>query len=456
MQKRIPRAGKIVLLVCAVLAIFWISLASSNRVRLATAKTYFRVQNVLIDRWPAEGGKSAIRRLTPVMCKIGVLRPVRMKVDPGVSFLLDPRDLVSVTILSTGTWQPEIWDAIAPVLSEGSVLLDVGAHIGYFSLKGSVKVGQTGRVVAFEPNPQTVALLRDNVAVNHAQNVIVEQIACTNREQMLTLYAAPSANTGASSLARENADISPGDAAPKPYSVRGRPIDDVVRELKLARVDAMKIDVEGAEVSVLRGAADTLKRFHPKVVIEVVPSQLASFNTTPEDVAAVLKDAGYNHSRAIDETDWEWTFLGANNTASTIRVADASTSSQLIHGFYNDEGNGWRWTGQTFAIELRKPEGANRSGAWLTLKFTIPEVSIKKLSSITVSAKIGRASLAPETFSTAGDHEYRREVPASVLNRDLVDIDFSLDKALGPNEADSRRLGVIVTSAGLELKSGAP
>src|SRR5258708_6970290 len=83
-----------------------------------------------------------------------------------------------------------------------------------FSNKAPVKGGETGRVVAFEPNPGTLTLLRENVAVNRARNVIVEPIACADRDQMLTLYAAPAPNTGASSLSRENATVSP-DQQPK-------------------------------------------------------------------------------------------------------------------------------------------------------------------------------------------------------------------------------------------------
>jgi Methyltransferase FkbM domain len=83
----------------------------------------------------------------------------------------------------------------------------------------------------------------------------------------------------------------------------------VVRELKLTRVDAIRIDVEGAEGYVLRGALNTLKLYHPKVIVEVVPSQLAALPSTPDGVVAVLKQAGYNHSRPLNTpvTDWEWT-----------------------------------------------------------------------------------------------------------------------------------------------------
>jgi len=129
------------------------------------------------------------------------LRPARLEVEPGISFLLDPRDFVSVTILRNGAWQPEVWESISAALSDGGVFLDVRAHIGYFSIKAAVKVGKTGRVVAFEPNPEILKMLHDNVTANKAQNAIVEPIACTDREQMLTFYASPIENTGASSLA---------------------------------------------------------------------------------------------------------------------------------------------------------------------------------------------------------------------------------------------------------------
>jgi FkbM family methyltransferase len=197
---------------------------------------------------------------------------------------------------------------LLPALSEGAVFFDVGAHIGYFSLKASAKVGSMGRIVAFEPNPEILKLLRENIVANKAGNVLVEPIACTDREQTLTLWASASFNTGMSSLARENAEIS-YEEPPRPYTVRGRPIDDVVRELDLTKVNAIKVDVEGVEVEVLRGAMKTLKRFHPKLVIEVDLRQLANFKTTPEDLVVVITGAGYKHGRPLNSggTDWEWT-----------------------------------------------------------------------------------------------------------------------------------------------------
>jgi len=392
---------------------------------------------------------NSLQSAEPVLREIGLLHPVRVQVERGFSLLLDPRDLVPVTILRTRQWQPEVWDSVSGVLSEGSVFFDVGAHIGYFSMKAAVQVGQTGRVVAFEPNPEILKQLRNNVAANHFQNVIVEPIACTDREQMLTLYAAPIANTGASSLAKQNAEIS-ADQAPQAYSVRGRPIDDVVRELALKRVDAIKIDVEGAEVIVLRGAMNTLLQFHPKLTVEVIPRQLAGFQTTVDDLRALLESAGYNLSRPLnpEETDWEWSQIAM---ASTIQIADKSIAGQLIRGFYAPEDNSWRWTAGKFTVALRPPDGSHEKGAWLVLDFVIPEAGFEQLKGVTVAARSGGAALASESFTTQGKHTYRAAVPASALLKDSVQVDFSLDKVLSASQY-GRELGLIVTSVGLESK----
>jgi len=392
---------------------------------------------------------NALQNLEPFLRRVGILHPVRVQVERGFSLLLDPRDLVPLTILRTREWQPEVWNAVSPVLTPGSVFFDVGAHIGYFSMKAAAQVGPNGRVVAFEPNPEILKLLRDNVAANHFQNVLVEPIACTDKDQTLTLYAAPVANTGASSLAKENAEISE-DQMPRAYSVRGRPIDDVVRELRLTRVDAIKIDVEGAEVIVLRGALQTLQRFHPKLAVEVVPRQLAGFQNTVEDLRTLLQNAGYNLSRPLnaEETDWEWS---RQTMASTIQIADRSTDGQLIRGFYSPEQNSWRWTAGKFTVVLKPPPGAREKGASLILDFVIPDVAFDKMKGVTVSATSGSAAMTPQSFTTPGKHTYRADVPPSILSQDSAELNFSLDRVLSAKDY-GRELGLIVTSVGLESK----
>ena len=249
----------------------------------------------------------AFGRLGPWFEKGGASKPVRILVERGVSLRLDPADLVARDILIRNVWQPEVWESISDALPSGGVFLDVGAHIGYDTLKASVRVGPSGKVISFEPNPRTLEDLRANIAASHASNVIVEPIACTDREQTLTLYDSTSeGNSGGSSLSLANADVARKGTLPS-YTVQGRPIDAVVRELGLNRLDVIKVDVEGAEYLVLRGARETLRRFHPKIVMEVIPYQLANMNTNVDELLALIKELGYGQGKQLEDTDWEWT-----------------------------------------------------------------------------------------------------------------------------------------------------
>lgn len=277
---------------------------SSQAGRSAARSGYYRLDQAWSSHWPFARGGSLVGRLAPVMMRMGVIQTGFVEVEPGAFFYLDPRDFVAREILKSGQWQPEVWDSLARSLPQGAVFLDVGAHIGYFSVKAALKVGENGRVVAFEPNTETLRFLRVNIAASGLQNVIVEPIACWHRDEQLVLYASGAANTGASSLSRKNAEIIM-ESSPRPFTVRGRPIDDVVAELGLDRVDAMKIDVEGAEFGVLQGARKTLVRFHPRLVIEMDSQKLSAMGTTPEQIVKFLKGAGYTQSRSLG-SDLEW------------------------------------------------------------------------------------------------------------------------------------------------------
>ncbi len=417
-----------VLAVICLFALAWGAIAASNKARLLVAKNYFKHERI---EW------------TPTLAQWGIVRPVRMQVEQGVSLNLDPRDLVSVSILRSREWQSGVWTALNSRLAPGAVMFDVGAHIGYFSLKGAARVGRMGRVISFEPNPQTLLELRSNVAASGVENIVtVEPIAASDRDQPLTLYASTGVNTGGSSLSKENAGAF--DEAPKGYSVRGRPIDDVVAELGLTRVDAVKVDVEGAEVSVLKGMAKTLAKFHPKVVIEVDERQLAGFGTKPADIEVVLRGAGYNHSKKVDDNDWEWYCLCLENTKSAISTAIATDEDQLLRGFYHVEGGAWRWAGKQFAIALRVPESP---GLILTLEVAVPQTLLDQIGgSTTLHARFAGVELAPQTFTASGNFTYKRALATA---GGIVEIEFWVDKALAPRVGDPRELGLIVRSAAI-------
>src|SRR5437899_4635201 len=81
--------------------------------RSAAVRAYFWLENRWNEHWPLRRGKDALRELEPKMLEIGILGPARIQVEPGVSFLLDPRDFVPRTILRNGEWQPEVRESIS-------------------------------------------------------------------------------------------------------------------------------------------------------------------------------------------------------------------------------------------------------------------------------------------------------------------------------------------------------
>ena len=137
--------------------------------------------------------------------------------------------------------------------------------------------------------------------------------------------------------------------------------------------------------------------------------------------------------------------------AAEIQMADTQASSQLISGWYAIEKDGWRWTARDFAAVLRPPIGARKSGALLTFNFTIPEVIVARLKTVTLAASIGGTQLEPQTYRRAEESVYARDVPPRLLSGHSVRIDFTLDKALPPG-SDPREFGIIANRLRLEAK----
>ena len=138
--------------------------------------------------------------------------------------------------------------------------------------------------------------------------------------------------------------------------------------------------------------------------------------------------------------------------ASVVNVADPGDSAQLVRGFSNVEADAWRWSTSKFALVLRPPLGASQSGAKLEMKFTLHEVVVNKLGPVTVSATVNGTAVGSETYSQPGDYLYAHDVPATALGADVVQVEFSTDKALAPTDQDKRELALIVKTIGLVTK----
>jgi FkbM family methyltransferase len=131
-------------------------------------------------------------------------------------------------------------------LKEGSIFVDVGANIGYYTIIASKLLGSKGKVYAVEPVPSTATILKINIKLNGCNNVIVIEGAAWSTKGRLILRI-PGTNYGYASAVRLGS---------KSISVKAIPLDEVLGSVEY--VDLIKIDVEGAEYEVLKGAKNTL------------------------------------------------------------------------------------------------------------------------------------------------------------------------------------------------------
>ena len=146
----------------------------------------------------------------------------------------------------------------------GGVALDVGAHLGSWTVPMARAVGESGHVHAFEPVPFLNAALRKSVLSNGLRQVILDDrgLGSTTGNAAFTVAdgGGGEGNQGMSGLGER-----PGGTV---IEIQVTTLDAFAEEGKLDRLDFLKIDVEGLEADVLAGATKTLKRFHPTIVFE--------------------------------------------------------------------------------------------------------------------------------------------------------------------------------------------
>ena len=160
---------------------------------------------------------------------------------------------------------PHVHPAVLGFLQPGSVVIDVGANLGEWTVPFARAVGSTGRVIAVEPAPRSAAALESTLAANALRQA--EIVCCAIADHDGTAeFAVPvviSARTDTGT-----ARIGPAPTGYDALRVPLRRLDSLAAERNLARLDLVKIDVEGHERSVLDGAASILDRFRPVLVIE--------------------------------------------------------------------------------------------------------------------------------------------------------------------------------------------
>jgi len=181
--------------------------------------------------------------------------------------------------------------AIRDHLRGGQTFWDVGANIGWFSVFASTIVGTSGRVVSFEPSPEVFDILSAHAQTTDGITAI--RLGVGNADEVRSFAA--HGKSSSSSFVEEVTNINFGfhSSVPvKSVDVELRRIDSLVKELG-SNPSLLKIDVEGFELEVLRGASDLLCTGRPALIIEVHPRQLELSGSTEGLLFQFLRDRRY-------------------------------------------------------------------------------------------------------------------------------------------------------------------
>jgi|GEM_PF-652015 len=264
---------------------------------------------------------------------------------PGVGpikMLLNPSDRVITPIMQAQRlWEAHETHWFVKALKPGDVVVDVGANIGYYTVLAAKRVGPTGKVYAFEPDPDAFRFLEQNVALNDLTNVVLEQKACSDKAGSITLYKSPD-NLG------DHRIYQPSNEKKRvAVKVEAVALDDYL--VSVARpIRFVKIDTQGAEAVILRGAQKTLAKHQPILVTEFQPKNLIDFGAKPEAFLAGLSKLGYRlfdipadtaPSPAVSETTPEQLLeqhTAANNSMTNLLAVPGLARQKTLQASVNE------------------------------------------------------------------------------------------------------------------------
>jgi FkbM family methyltransferase len=198
----------------------------------------------------------------------------------------------SLCLYVCGSFEPNEFAFLDQVLHPGMTFIDVGANDGYYTLFAARRVGSTGRVVAVEPSSRERVNLKRNIARNRLGNTTVVPAALGSACGVADLRLAQGVHSGHNTLGKFAHD---GVLAERFQRVDLETLDKVAADLELGRVDFVKIDVEGAEASVVHGARHVLTAMRPTLLLEINDNALRAQSTSGEALLATLRsDFGYD------------------------------------------------------------------------------------------------------------------------------------------------------------------
>ncbi len=225
---------------------------------------------------------------------VDYLKPDFLVID-GHKLYIDKKDTaVSQELLLSGTWEEFETNLFKKNIKHNDIVIDIGAHIGYYTLIAARLVGKKGRVYAFEPNPDTFQILKKNVKENDYKNVVLVNKAISDKDTEAKLFLNKS-NTGDHRLydSRDNRKF---------IDVSTISLDSYFKD-KDKKIDLIKMDIQGSEVKAFKGGLKTIrKNKYIKIITEVWPMGINLSGNTINQYVDMLTNENFKFYE-IDEKE---------------------------------------------------------------------------------------------------------------------------------------------------------
>jgi FkbM family methyltransferase len=174
-------------------------------------------------------------------------------------------------------------------VKEGDTVLDIGGNIGQTALLLAKKVGDRGTVISFEPFPDTIGRFERNLQLNpNVQNVELEKFGLGSKKGSIQMCQDSANNSAGNRVINSAEELTSGVT-----EIKVELLDNYISTAQLEKVDLIKIDVEGYEMSVLHGATKTLRQYKPKLFVEVSDPALRKQGSSSEELVEFIQNLGY-------------------------------------------------------------------------------------------------------------------------------------------------------------------
>lgn len=228
-------------------------------------------------------------------------RSIVTKQIDGINFELDLREVIDYAMFTSGSREPDTSNALKVLCKRGNVVLDIGANVGSHALPMASLVGEEGKVYAFEPVPWAMNRMKKNLELNNFKNMVLEPIALSDTNEEMEMKFRASFKIGSKSGVGVEGKIDDGWWGECEHiKVRLQTLDNYVSTRHFSHIDLIKLDVDGFEGKVIRGAQETLKQFTPVIIMEVAPAWTEMRGDNIKNILHDLESFGYVFYKEVD------------------------------------------------------------------------------------------------------------------------------------------------------------